>query len=493
MFIVYSLIWRWVAEGYAHEEPGKGLFEVGERYFNMLIDRSMILAVEEPYHNIIYACRVHDLVLDMIHFLSEDKSFVTASNSNRTFPRTTTRRLAINNEVIEQDGSVANSSMQQVRSYNAIMCHFRVLPLLSNFKALRVLALEECTFMGSKQFSMKPEDYPYHLKHLGRLIHLRYLGISYQLESLEVPDEIGDLRFLQVLELGRSGIKKLPQSVGRLTQLKCLHFGGSSMGVLDWTNLTSLEALQLHHVSPDFLKGLGTLKELRELNLHFGEHNNMLFKDLMGRLVNLQKLQVIVVICWYQEDPEPWSDYAGSVALGHLRHLTVCGLLPGLPVWINSSCLPNLCHLSMQLKAMESQDMEILGRFSELITLCIHCKDGVVFPHTMEGAFPKLRHLGLRNSNQPRFVRGVMSSLECFEFTGLVRANGLDFHSLAIRSHLPSLEEVDAEFEGKTGMDSDVRQATLRHWRQARASLKHAVEIHPNHPALTSRGRQMDD
>ncbi|VAI79429.1 unnamed protein product [Triticum turgidum subsp. durum] len=472
-----NLIWKWVAEGYVHEEPGKGLFEVGERYFNLLIDRSMIQAVEKPYYSIIYACHVHDLVLDMIHFLSEDEGFVTASNSNRTSLCITARRLAINSEAIEQNGYVANSSMQQVRSYNATMCQFSMLPLLSNFKALRVLALEECTFMGSEQFSMKPEDSPYHLKHLGRLIHIRYLGISDQLESLEVPEEIGDLRFLQVLDLGRSGIKKLPQSVGRLTQLKCLHFGGSSMGVLDWTNLTSLEALQLHHVSPDFLKELGKLKELRELNLYFEEDDNMLFKDLVGRVANLQKLQVIRVTCWYQEDPELWSDYAGPVALGHLRHLTLHVLLPVLPVWINSSCLPNLCHLDMNLIAMESQDMEILGWFSELITLCIRCDDGVVFPDTMEeGAFPKLRYLNLENSDQPRFVRGAMSSLEYIEFIGLVPTYGLDFHSLV---NLPRLEKVDVEIDGKTAMGIDVLQA--------HASLKQAVEIHPNHPALNVR------
>uniref|UniRef100_A0A287XKF9 Uncharacterized protein n=1 Tax=Hordeum vulgare subsp. vulgare TaxID=112509 RepID=A0A287XKF9_HORVV len=484
-----TLIWRWVAEGYVHEEPGKGLFEVGERYFNLLIDRSMIQAVEKPYHGIIYACRVHDLVLDMIHFLSEDEGFVTASNSKRTSPRINARRLAINNEVVERDGSVANSSMQQVRSYNATMCQFSMLPLLSNFKALRVLALEECTFMGSLQFSVKLEDSPYHLKHLGRLVHLRYLGISDQrwhpdnFPIVDVPEEIGDLRFLLVLDLGRISIGRLV-SVGRLTQLKCLRSRNSSKGVLDWTNLTSLEELQLGEVTADFLKGLGKMKELREFDVLFYEYDDMLFKDLMERLVNLQKLQVIRVNCWYQDEPEPWSDYAGSVALGHLRHLALYGLLPGLPVWINSSCLPNLCHLHIELMAMESRDMEILGRFSELITLCIYCYDGVVFPDTMEeGAFPKLRYLELKNSKQPRFVRGAMSSLECFELTGLLGTNGLDFHSLV---NLPRLQKVDAAIEDNTGMGSDVLQAAL-------ASLKHAVEIHPNHPALKIRNRQFHD
>lgn len=288
---------------------------------------------------------------------------------------------------------------------------------------------------------------------------------------------------MQVLDLGRTGIKKLPQSVGRLTQLKCLRFGGSSVEVLDCTNLTSLEELQLHLVSPHFLKGLAKLKELRKISLHFEEeHDNMLFKDLMGHIANLQKLKVIMLNCMRRPHPKPWSNYAGSVALGHLRHLTVNGLLPGLPVWINSSCLPNLCHLHMELTAMKSQDIEILGRFSELITLTILLDDYMVFPNAMEeGAFPKLRYLELKNSNQPRFVQGAMSNLECFRLIiSLVETNGWDFHCLV---NLPRLEKVDAEILGNTGMGINELQA--HEWlKQAHASLKHAVDIHPNHPAL---------
>ena len=128
----------------------------------------------------------------------------------------------------------------------------------------------------------------------------------------------------------------------------------------------------------------------------------------------------------------------------------------------------------MKLTAMKPQDMEILGMFSELITLSIHSPLGTVFPDTMEeGAFPKLRYLELKNSNQPRFVRGALSSLEYFEFIFQAPANGLDFHSLV---NLPRLEKVDAEIHGTTGMGIYVMQA--------HASLKRALEIHPNHPAL---------
>ncbi|XBI02792.1 hypothetical protein VPH35_131297 [Triticum aestivum] len=479
-----TLIWKWLAEGYVHEEPGKDLFEIGEKYFNVLIDRSMIQAVEKPYHSVIYACRVHDLVLDMIHFLLKEETLGVVLNSNRTLtsPHSLACRSAMKNEVIEQDGCMANKSMQQVRSYNATMCHFSMLPLLTNFKALRVLALEECTFLTRGMFSMKPEvSYPYHLKHLGKLIHLRYLGISCKFglrgrPIVVMPEEIGDLRFLQVLDLSGADIIKLPRSVGQLTQLKCMRFGSLSVGLSNWTNITSREEMLSSGISFDFLKDLGKLMELREFKIGYQELGigNVRLEDLMETIGNLHKLQVIEIdLISYG----PWSGYNGSVVLGHLRHLRLNGQLPGLPMWINSSCLPNLCHLYMRLKATKAWDMEILGRFSELITLQIRSRDYIVFPDAMEeGAFPKLRYLELSNVVRPEFVWGAMPSLESLMLYALVLSSGVDFNSL---ENLPRLEKVDVHIHGTAAMRIDMLQAI--------ASLKHTIEIHPNRPTLKVR------
>jgi disease resistance protein RPM1 len=66
-----SLVWKWVAEGFVHKKERIRLFEIGEGYFNDLINRSMIQALESDNDgNIIISCRVHDMVLDFILSMS---------------------------------------------------------------------------------------------------------------------------------------------------------------------------------------------------------------------------------------------------------------------------------------------------------------------------------------------------------------------------------------------------------------------------------------
>ena len=73
------LIWIWIAEGFVREKQEISSFEIGEGYFNELVNRIMIQLVEEwNLHDMMFCgCRVHDMVLDIIRSILSEENFVT--------------------------------------------------------------------------------------------------------------------------------------------------------------------------------------------------------------------------------------------------------------------------------------------------------------------------------------------------------------------------------------------------------------------------------
>ncbi|CAM0948943.1 unnamed protein product [Alopecurus aequalis] len=470
-----TLIWKWVAEGFIIEEPGMGLFELGESYFNQLINRNMIQPAEEIlYKGTIHECRVNDTMHDMICSLASQESFCTIVESNKTYtpPQSNARRLAIQNSDLGQD-PLASTITSQVRSFHATMCHFSstIMPVLSSFPILRVLAMEECKFITG---------HSYHLENLGRLLHLRYLELG-NMPIWELPAEIGHLRFLQALDVRETYIQELPSSVGRLRQLKCLRASFSLIGVLDWVgNLTSLEELLLGHVSecPNFMKDLGKLTELRKLSIRIQELDESSSRALAESLCKLQKIQVLNLRHGFgiSRTGASWDGYVPPCGL---RDLRIRIWSSRLPPWINSSLLPRLTHLKVDVRSLETADLETLGRLPELVVLRLWTQtDSVGFPAATGGAlFPKLRYCKM---DLPlKFPPGAMPCLESIGFflhlLSLKNA-GFDFDDLSSLENLHCLERV--------GVVIYSMEAHERDFVKADTAVRHAIHIHPNHPIL---------
>ena len=461
-----TLIWMWVAEGFVSEERGRGLFEIGEGYFSALVNRSLILPVEKKGKNVIYACRVHDMVLDTICWLSKEENFVTIVDGNGKYSssESNVRRLAVQTREEEQGNHLANTSMPKLRSCYASICHKSMMPPLLSFQVLRVLDMKNCIFLENC-----------HLKHLGRLHQLRYLS----LENTKI--DIGDLKFLQTLDLRNSWIQELPQGTSLLRQLKCLrvdskrlrnhgieHFG---IEVPNWIgNLITLEELSLKNSGEisTFVEELGKLTELRLLDCHLrGSLDDCSKKTLVGSVCKLKKIQVLHLKG--KSEMEADTYWAGYRPPRELRVLSMSCTFSRLPAWINFSLLPNLSKLKMDLWHFEEPDVVKLGGLPKLCHVgSLWIDPYIEFP---DGAFPKLRYCGIHAPFW--FLPGSMRSLEYIS----VSTSAIDCSSfIGTLVNLPSLRWVTANIDCHGARAADVEKME--------AAVRQAIDNHPNHPTL---------
>jgi hypothetical protein len=289
-----TLVWRWVAEGFVHEdeEHGESVFKVGERYLYELVSRSMIQNVENEETDM-RGCRAESMVLDWIRTVAKEENFVNASGDRYDHDQHQfCHIMAVHNKVLEEPHDPEGMWKQKLRSFNGIGCSISSTRLMHRtFQALRVLSLERCELTGRSDG----------LENLIEgLLHLRYLGLrGTGVENL--PIGIGGLRYLQTLDLTKTYISELPSSVTQLRQLKCLRcFAPRLKSPEGMGNLTSLEELRVGRVdkSPNFAKELSKLTELRVLHIVSRESfDGKWMEDLVESLSKLQNIEELELFC----------------------------------------------------------------------------------------------------------------------------------------------------------------------------------------------------
>ncbi|XBI42973.1 hypothetical protein VPH35_107805 [Triticum aestivum] len=383
-----SLIWKWVSDGFVPDRS----FQLGESYFSMLVNRSMIRWIDDSdYVGGQSGCRVHDMVLDLIRTISNEVNFVTVHDMEHHGTclggksTNKVRRLAVHGKSGEHNCSIA---MEHVRSFNVVECSANSIPLLLSFKVLRVLVIEDCVFSEGSS-----------LEHLGKLVQLRYLGLVKT--AVKIPEGIGhDLKFLEILDVRGGLISELPASVGELMNLRCLWADQGTVMKGEIGKLKYLEELQLYSVEkcPNFFTEVGKLTNLRVLKIYFGEIEESAGKSLMESLCNMQKIHNLMIV-----DDDRGAKY--SVVVNHsLEDFAPCTklfelllpiiVIPRVPSWINQLTVPLLSHLCLHVDAVEVRDVQTIGRLPSLLVLFLWSTDDNNISYTFgSNVFHKMRWL----------------------------------------------------------------------------------------------------
>jgi hypothetical protein len=378
-----------------------------------------------------------------------------------------------------QTTPLGSTSMLQVRSIVTFKAANDLMPSFSSFVVLRVLDLSECDLSHHDHLD---------LRELGSLLHLRYLGLA-NTNTSELPEEIGNLQFLLVLDVRKNYSTKVPSAVIKLKRLMCLlvdcdHKLPDGLG-----NLTSLEVLDaMSCFSPSIVKELCSIVRLRKLKIQFQIMSLEIEETFVESLSNMSNIQSIEITHGGYDDKvmdilgERWVA-PRSLQKFNSGSLTVFSVLPA---WIRPH-LSQLCTLKIWVKEVREEDLNILGSLPGLSHLELGSdRQSRLLPVSADG-FPCLTVLDLQSYSpghvvvQPGALPKLQKVLELDislrvakeEAAGNI--NGDVWFDLNIRS-LPSIQYFRVELN-PSGV-------TVGEAKQEKAALENTLRAHPNRPCF---------
>uniref|UniRef100_A0A0D9XHH9 Uncharacterized protein n=1 Tax=Leersia perrieri TaxID=77586 RepID=A0A0D9XHH9_9ORYZ len=454
------LLWRWIAEGLVQEKRGLSLMEVAESYMDELVNRNMIqLRVDFEYYWMAQLYRVHDMFLEVMVSKSLESNFVSLLGGQyATMSYDRIRRLSIqgDDDRLEIDAGLQEARKNNVTASSGIdgisdFGHIRSLSMfqhsgqklldqLGKFTLLRVLDLE--SFRGLTMA---------HMRYICRLYLLRFLSLK-GTDVSEIPPQIEKLEHLQTLDVRRTSIPGLPETVKRLYGLERLQISYSGEANHMWR-------LPL---------GLKKMKALREVGFSVLGNDVQVARDV-GELEHLQELVVYVDDIVFDE--EVLDEFAKSLSKAYslrrlivgdvgygktlnfldrlhapprlLRYLMIAGGIDRLPSWIKS--LTYLVQFNMSWgKVVGDQLFDVLCELPSLKTISIHnyCYAGNDLVARARHRFPELINLRIASGSQfpnvVRFEKGSMGKLEAL----LVNFSDNDAKRMVGIQHLTCLKEV---------------------------------------------------
>ncbi|XP_029122930.2 putative disease resistance protein RGA4 [Elaeis guineensis] len=382
-FIKERLVHMWMAHGFIQtwDEHPK-LEDIGESYFNDLLQRSFFIRGEHSNDELYY---MHDLIHDLAHFVSMH-DYLRIDSDRIGVISTTVRHLSIRTDRLDEVRKVPE--LEKLRTLRFVFTeggpdYSQTLEdVLKKLKSIRVLDFSDC------RLNKLPE--------IGHLIHLRYLDLSSN--SFEMlPSSLTMLYHLQVLNLRNCKICSLPSDINKLIKLR--HLKAESDVVSTIANigkLTSLKELSLFEVDEN--RG-NHIKELENMS-HLGGQLHIKCLDVVKTREEANKAHLDekyylkgLQLEWASESDNVEEVLEGLQPPDNLKELTIKRYSgTRSPTWLGPRWLSDLTsiHLSYcerwnvlpplgQLQHLKALHMEGLNAVTQ-IGHQLYGNDGIVFP-----------------------------------------------------------------------------------------------------------------
>ncbi|XP_057752946.1 putative disease resistance RPP13-like protein 3 isoform X2 [Arachis stenosperma] len=382
---VKPLLQRWVAEGFIQHYGSRSAEDVAEDYLYELIDHSLVQALRVNFNGDVKACRIHDLLRDLCISESKENMLFEVCTDSNILERSKPRRFSIQCCMYSYVSS-SNNDHSCVRS---LLCldppRYSFTPsewkwLFKLFKLVRILDIKI-------NIIKVPSN-------LGLFIHLRYLRIYPETDTLNVPDSICTLQNLQTLDIYskypfgvsniyfRSGLWNLKQ-LRHLNSNGIIVLSGHHRSKVDdqvMLNLQTISYIKFNRRIACMLEK-GKFPKLRNLGLQISSVDKDKVHELLSslkRLIHLNKLRLSFKMkeC---KGPKPSNYYHMERQIGckpiellqslqQLPYLTTLKVHEALDLATCDIAFP-ACITKLTLTGisfMKDDGMNAIGTFSEL-------------------------------------------------------------------------------------------------------------------------------